>query len=78
MKNIYLVILIIIALAIFILGMALFVTQKMNPQTDKPQIESTQPQNEGTQGGALPARELTPEELRQLEEESTSPASVAE
>ena len=78
MKNIYLVILIIIALAIFVLGMALFIVQKRNPQTANPQTETTQQQNEGTESGELKARPLSPEELRQLEEESTSPASLAE
>ena len=78
MKNIYLVTLIIIALAIFVLGMMLFIVQKRNPQTANPQVETIQQQNEGTESGELKARPLSPEELRQLEEESTSPASLAE
>ena len=78
MKNIYLVFLIVFALAVFILGMAIFIAQKRNSQTSQPQVQTTQPQNEGTESGALPARELSPEELRQMEQESTSPASVAE
>ena len=71
MKNIYLVSLVIIALAVFILGMAIFIAQKRNPQTANPQTEITQPQTEGIGGGALAARELSPEELRQLEQEAT-------
>jgi len=52
MKNIYLVILIIIALAVFLLGMAIFISQKRSPQTANPQTEITQPQTEGSAGGA--------------------------
>jgi len=50
MKNIYLVLLIIIALAVFILGMAIFINQKMNPQPSQPQAETPQLQTEGTEG----------------------------
>ena len=78
MKNIYLVLLVVIALAVFILGMAIFIGQKRNPQTANPQTEITQPQTEGIEGGTLDARELSPAEVRQLEQESTSPASVGQ
>ena len=50
MKNIYLVILVIIALAVFILGMAIFINEKGNPQTANPQVETTRLQNEGSPG----------------------------
>ena len=78
MKNAYLLVLVIISIAVFILGMALFIVQKQNPQTANPQTEITKPQNEGTESGALPSRELSQEEIRQLEQEGTSPASLAE
>ena len=72
MKNIYLVILVIIALAVFILGMAIFIAQMRNPQTANPQTQTIQPQTEGIEGGTLDARELSPEEVRQLEQEGVT------
>jgi len=52
MKNIYLVLLVIIALAVFILGLAIFINEMRNPQTSQSQVEINQPQTEGSAGGA--------------------------
>ena len=67
MKNIYLVILVIIALAVFILGMAIFIAQKRDSQTSQPQTEITQPVQEGSEGATSGA---------QLDIFETSPAGT--
>lgn len=71
MKNIYLVLLIVIAIAVFVLGMALFVTQRRNPQATQTETGTTQQSGNEVGGAAgspvavplksLPATESAPQ-----------------
>ena len=81
MKNIYLVLLVIIAIAVFILGMAIFIAQIRNPQTSQSQVEINQPQTEGSAGGAagepqvISKEEYERQAIFERTRESTAPAS---
>ena len=73
MKNIYLVLLVVIALAVFILGMALFIDQKRSSEVTQPQAETIQPQTEGSAGGAAGPPAAAPAVLSPATESATQP-----
>lgn len=52
MKNIYLAVVIVIALAVFVLGFAIFIAEVRSPEIAKPQVETPQLQTEGAEGSA--------------------------
>jgi len=57
MKNTYLVLSVVIALAVFILGMAIFIAQKRSDEVSQPAVETIQTQTEGTEGSAVGSEE---------------------